>query len=328
MIQRAHGGAPAAPQNRIAQQELETVIPSRSPRREVQVGIFVLAGILAVLTALFMLTDPGTFRGRYYVTTTVADAGGIRKRDPVQLRGVNIGRVNDLVIRGDGVRLTLELEGDYRLPADSRVRLTERGLLGEKVAEVIPGRSERLVESGGVLASTDVGPEGAAGGLADIGATAQQVGSRADSVLLRAQLLLSDQTIGSVGGSARELQVLLAELSALAAEQRRELSGVGAALRRSAQGLEGATTQPELARAIARTDSLTLRLDAATASLGQASTSLASVMGRIDRGEGTLGKLTTDETLYNNLNTAATNLAQLSEDIRANPRKYLSVSVF
>src|SRR4051795_6589958 len=98
------------------------VQPNRSPRREVQVGIFVLAGILAVLAALFILTDPGTFRGRYNVSTVVRDAGGIRLRDPVQLTGVNIGRVSDLRLVPGGVKMTLEVEGKYTFPKDSRVR--------------------------------------------------------------------------------------------------------------------------------------------------------------------------------------------------------------
>jgi ABC-type transporter Mla subunit MlaD len=68
------------------------------------VGIFVLAGILAVIAALFILTDPGTFRGRYLVSTVVKDAGGIRSRDPVQLSGVNIGRVQELKLVPGGVR--------------------------------------------------------------------------------------------------------------------------------------------------------------------------------------------------------------------------------
>jgi ABC-type transporter Mla subunit MlaD len=121
---------------------------------------------------------------------------------------------------------------------------------------------------------------------------------------------------------------MLGALSALAADQRTQLSALSASLRRSAAGVENAATRPELARAIARTDSLTARLDAATAQLQAASTSLAVVTGRIERGEGTLGKLSKDDALYTNLNSAVANLNQLTTDIRANPRKYLSVSVF
>ena len=51
-------------------------------------------------------------------------------------------------------------------------------------------------------------------------------------------------------------------------------------------------------------------------------------MSRVDRGEGTLGKLTRDDALYNNLNAAAVNLNKLAEDIRQQPRKYINLKVF
>jgi phospholipid/cholesterol/gamma-HCH transport system substrate-binding protein len=331
MIQRADGGAPTAPRNRIPSEDLATVSVARTPRREVQVGIFVLVGILSVLFALFLLTDPGTFRGRYYVSTLVETAGGIRKGDPVQLRGVNVGRIRSFEIQDNGVRVRMELEGEYPVPADSRVYLSSNGLLGGVVATILPGRSPQKLADGGILPSTDASGAGAS----DIMATATAVGTRADTVLGRAQALLSQQTIGAVQTSAVELQGMLAELSALATEQRRELQGVSGSLRRSAAGVEGAATRPELARAIARTDSISLRMDAAARSFNAAGESMASIAGRIDRGEGTLGKLSRDESLYNNLNAAAANINQtatrygsLAEDIQANPKKYINLRVF
>jgi len=331
MIQRADGGAPAAPRNRIPSEDLATVSVARTPRREVQVGIFVLVGILSVLFALFLLTDPGTFRGRYYVSTLVETAGGIRKGDPVQLRGVNVGRIRSFEIQDNGVRVRMELEGEYPVPSDSRVYLSSNGLLGGVVATILPGRSPQKLADGGILPSTDASGAGAS----DIMATASAVGTRADTVLGRAQALLSQQTIGAVQTSAVELQAMLAELSALATEQRRELQGVSGSLRRSAAGVEGATTRPELARAIARTDSISLRMDAAARSFNAAGESMASIAGRIDRGEGTLGKLSRDESLYNNLNAAAQNInttaaryGTLAEDIQANPKKYIDLRVF
>lgn len=322
MIQHAGGGAQAAPRKRISNEDMALVTPVRSPRREVQVGLFVLVGILAVLLALFSLTDPGTFRGRYYVTTVVPDAGGIRKGDPVQLRGVNIGRIRSFEIQENGVRVRMELENEYVVPADSRVTLESNGLLGGVVAKFVPGTSrERLAEG-------DVVPPADALSQPGLMETAATLGTKADTVLGRAELLLSQQAIGSVHASAGELQTLLGELNQLAAEQRRELASLSGSLRRSAQGIEGAATRPELTAAIARTDSITQRLDQATAQLNTASTSLSAVMGRIERGEGTLGKLSRDESLYNNLNAAATSMRDLATDIKANPKRYISVSVF
>jgi phospholipid/cholesterol/gamma-HCH transport system substrate-binding protein len=298
--------------------------PVRTPRREVHVGLFVVIGLLAVLTALFALTDPGTFRGRYYVSTVVSSAGGVRKGDPVQMKGVNIGRVRDFTITGNGVRISMELEHDdgYVVPADSRVSIVSGGLLQSMVAEIIPGVSREPLQDGAVLPSVDA---------PTLTGTVENLSAGADTVLLRAQMLLNTQTIGAVGASAQQMQELLVQLTALAREQRGQLNVLTASLARSAQGLEGAASavsQPELARAIARTDSMSLRLDAATGSLQAATASLATLVQRVDSGEGTLGRLTRDDELYQNLNAAVTSLNQLTTDIRQNPRRYINVSVF
>ena len=58
---------------RLTEDELLSVLPARSVNREARVGIFVLIGVAAFLIALFTFTDVGTFRGRYYVTTTVPE---------------------------------------------------------------------------------------------------------------------------------------------------------------------------------------------------------------------------------------------------------------
>jgi phospholipid/cholesterol/gamma-HCH transport system substrate-binding protein len=322
MIQRADGAAPPAPRKRLSTEDLRTMAPIRQPRREVSVGLFVVVGVLAVLVALFALTDPGTFRGRYHVSAVVQDAGGIRKGDPVQLKGVNIGRIRDFTITSRGVRVSMELESEYPVPADSRVSIVSGGLLQSMVAEIVPGDSQERLADGAVLPVTEA---------ATLTQTAEELGANADTVLLRAQALLSRQNIDAVGASTQQMQELLVALTGLASEQRQQLNVLTSSLTRSAQGLEGAVGavgQPELARAIARTDSMSLRLDAATASLQQASTSIASLVSRMESGEGTLGKLMQDDQLYNNLNAAVTGLNQLTTDIRQNPRRYINVSVF
>lgn len=310
----------SAGKSRLSDADLALLVPPRGGR-EVKVGLFVLIGVLATLLALFTLTDAGTFRGRYYATTVVQNAGGLRKGDPVQMRGVNVGRVNGFRIEKDGVVVRLELEGEYRVPKDSRVAFRSSGLLGGLTAEIVPGASDAELKNGDVLPG-----EGAS--ATDVMAQASELGSQADTVLNRVQALLSQQTIGAVGQSAQDLQSTLAQLAALATEQRAQLATLSASLQRSATGVERATNGPELKRAVARMDSITLQLDQTVATLNRSSGSLETVLGRMERGEGTLGKLSRDESLYNNANEAAANTNALIADIRANPKKYLSVSVF
>jgi phospholipid/cholesterol/gamma-HCH transport system substrate-binding protein len=296
------------------------------------VGLFLILGLAAVLVALFTLTDAALFRGRYIVTTSVDDAGGIRKGDPVQMRGVNIGRVQKFTITPQGVDVRLELEGEYGVPKDSHVELQALGLLGGMVAEVIPGTSSENLGNGDRL------PGRRQAGAFD---AADEIASKADKVLGKVETLLSDETIRNVAGTtqnaeagSRQLRVLLGELSGAITEQRKELKTLVASLQRSSAALEKTVGAPELDRTVKRLDTLTERMDGVTQTLDRSSRSLESVMGRLERGEGTLGRLSKDDELYRSLNQAATSISQatvninkLTEEIRRDPKKYLTVQM-
>jgi phospholipid/cholesterol/gamma-HCH transport system substrate-binding protein len=51
-------------------------------------------------------------------------------------------------------------------------------------------------------------------------------------------------------------------------------------------------------------------------------------LGRMERGEGTLGRLSVDETLYVSMNSVALTLNALLADLQANPKKYINISIF
>lgn len=300
--------------------------PARGKDREAIVGLFVIVGIIAILTALFTMTDASVFRGRYVVTTHVPDAGGIRRGDPVQMRGVNVGRIQSFRISSQGVAIALEIEGEYPIPADSRVELRSSGPLSGMVADVAPGTSPTMARGGSVL-------EGAVGkGFFD---EAGKLADESKNVLSRMQTLLSEKTIANVETSGQQLSGLLKDLSEIAAKQKHELAALTASLRRNAEGLEKATTGPELDDAIKRVDNVAKRLETLSESLDRSSKSAETILGRMERGEGTFGKLSKDDSLYRNANEAVVNLNQtvqemrrLTEDIRKQPKRYLKLSFF
>jgi phospholipid/cholesterol/gamma-HCH transport system substrate-binding protein len=55
---------------------------------------------------------------------------------------------------------------------------------------------------------------------------------------------------------------------------------------------------------------------------------LNELMSRINRGEGTLGKLAKNDSLYNNLNSSAASLDRLLKDLESNPKRYVHFSIF
>ncbi len=300
--------------------------PSRGTSREIRVGIFVILGIGAVLTALFTLTDAALFRGRYIVTTVVPNAGGIRKGDPAQMRGVNIGRIQGFRIANDGVAVRLEIEGEYKIPADSHVELKSSGLLGGMVADVVPGNGDGFLRGGANL------PGAMGGGPFE---EVSKLSGESQKVLTRMQTLLSDQTIANLESSSSEMNALLKDLGSLAKEQKTELSALVASLRKTAGSVEKATAGPELEQATKRLETITRKLDTLADSLERSGKSTETILARLEKGEGTLGRLSKDETLYVSANEAVVNLNQtilemkrLTEDIRKQPKRYLKLSIF
>ena len=300
--------------------------PIRGQGKTAWVGLFLVVGIIGVLTVLFVMTDAAIFRGRYIISTNVQDAGGIRKGDPVQMRGVNIGRIMGFEISQGGVKIALEIEGEFKIPVDSRVELVSAGMLGGMKADIIPGTATNYVGYGDKLQG-----QSESGGSADL----DKLSTQAEDVMARVQKLLADDTIGNVNESTVHMRKLLADLSAAVVDQRKELAALTASLRKSSAGLEKTTNAPELERSIKRLDAISARMDDVTQTLDRGTRSMESVMARIDKGEGSLGKLTKDDELYDNMSRAALNVSQateninkLTEEIRRNPKKYLKVSVF
>ena len=314
-------------------EDKEDAAPPTGTNQTLWVGLFLILGLVALLAALFILTDAAIFRGRIIVTTHVSDAGGIRRGDPVQMLGVNIGRVQRFKFDKDGVEIRLELEGEYPVPKDSRVLLKSSGLLGGMVADIVPGTATTHLRNGDTIPGET---EEA------VMAAANRISAQVEGVLERVELVLSDPNIDSFSATTRNLEAgsgqmrkLLADMNVAVNDQRRELKALTASLQGSAEAFQKLATGPELDRTLKNVDAATARLQPVMSSLERSSAALESVMGRLERGEGTAGQLLRDDELYRNMNAAMLNMNQasvninkLSEEIRKNPQKYLKLSVF
>ncbi len=302
--------------------------PVRGKNQELWVGLFVILGTLVTVYLLLTLTDAAMFRGRYIVSSTVKDASGVRKGDPVQMLGVGIGRVQKFLIGQSGtVTLYLEIEGEYNsIPTDSRVELVSAGMLGGMVAKVIPGVGQEMARNGSTLTG-------------ELPPTMQQqveeAANEAKKTFSRVQTLLSDPMINDTHASVKELNQLLNRLSSIAIEQQKQLKVLTVSMTAASQNVEKATSREEIDRAMKRLDTLSASAERTASTVENSTKALDVVLGRIQRGEGTLGKMSTDEVLYTNLNKTlesvnATSLEMknLLADLKANPKKYLKVSVF
>jgi len=304
------------------EEEIRNLVPRRSGEREFRVGIFLILGLVSFMSVLYLMTEPALFRGRYVIETIVDDAGGIRRGDPIQLRGVNIGRVSgfDLIPGGDSVAVLLEVEGEYPIPTGSTVLLEATSALGGLVVRIEPSASQEMVGGGDRLP----GRRGA-----DLMATLEAAGAEAQVTFNQVQDLFSDTMISVVQSSAEAMHTLLQDMDRVITVQGEEVSRLTETLSNAAQRLvESAPEGADVDRVLARTDSVLIELRETGRTLGAASGSLTNILAALERGEGTLGRLLQDDSLYRNLNAALLSAEALTTDLRENPGRYLTVKIF
>jgi phospholipid/cholesterol/gamma-HCH transport system substrate-binding protein len=114
--------------------------------REVKVGAFVLAGLAALGTVIFMIGEERQlFQEKVDFTTTFADVQGLRRGSPVRMGGVDIGTVTQVGYAGDEadrkIHTVLSIIEDQamRIRQDSVASIEGKGLLGDKMIVVSVG---------------------------------------------------------------------------------------------------------------------------------------------------------------------------------------------
>lgn len=303
--------------------EITRAVPPAARVREVRVGIFVILGLAGFFIILFMMTSPATFRGRYTVLTHVDDAGGMRRGDAVTMRGVHIGRVRAFdLTRETGVVLSLEIERGWQIPLGSRTEVRSTGFLGGMIVAVVTGPGPGFVEPGTLLPGETVA------GVLDV---AGDMSGDVSDVLARIQAFLSDTTIAGTEGAVVAMRDLfsgvtgtLDTVDSLAAEARTVLTD----LRRTAANVEDVTGAEEWRNTLASAEATLASLERSATALEGPVASLGIILGRIERGEGTLGRLSVDDSLYNAYTDLAVSLRQLTDDVKENPRRYISLRIF
>lgn len=280
------------------------------------IGLLTIVAAAIFFWGLFWMLGAPVFRGGMDVTLLLSDGGGLKRSDRVQVQGVQVGTVRSIDLNPQGgvvVGLRIERE-DLALPTDTRASISG-DVFGAHVVDLIPGSSAISISPGDTLRGATA-PQ--------LTQMASDLGSRVESVLLNADRLLSPAAVADVHETAAVLPASAQELRA-AFEQLRLAS---IALRRTAEEVQGAEAGTALTGAISEVERSALALTSAAGRLEESLGSFASVMQKIDNGNGTLGRLVNDGSAFDELNSTLREVRALAADIRERPQRYINVRVF
>lgn len=125
--------------------------------QQVRVGMFVTLGLILSMVAIFLLGDiSGLFERQYTLYARFNEVSGLRMGAPIFLGGINIGKVEGIrfpkSINERKIVVTLQVRKEYkdRIREDSRASVVTQGLLGDKAVSVTVGSDDaKVIENGG-----------------------------------------------------------------------------------------------------------------------------------------------------------------------------------
>lgn len=304
---------------------------------EAKVGIFVFIGIM--LLVYMSLRVGGMKFGReegYEIFIRFDSASGLDKDASVRVAGVEIGRVKDILLQNNKAKVVLRIHPDVKIGKDFTAVLKTKGLLGERYIELIPGSpTAPPIESGGEVtrittytdmdklitilsdAAVDIkkiseslsnvlgGSEGQAT-LKNIVTNIEDITKRLDNIVKT-----NDEKFGRMMTNFEEFSKVLNEkgpeitggLKAVADNLNQVIAENRVPLKEGIGNIKAATDK--LGETLDTINRLAKNVEP---KINDSVNGISSIVKKIDKGEGTLGKLVNDTSVHDNFNQTLTGI--------------------
>lgn len=284
-------------------------------KAETSVGLFIVVAVIIFLYMTFQIGVLRFDRSNYYdYTVYFYDVSGLNKKSDVQIAGVKVGWVEDieLVNNGQQVRALVKVLKNYTLHQDAYGIIRQDGLLGTKYLEIIPG-DQRLavVKPGGILMKPSKEPVAIDAVLSEFQDIARNLHEITNAI--------RDVLGGDVG--SRRLERAIEGFTQAAesfTEVARSMDGV---IDKNRLSLEDLITDlrsfsrdlkeefPNLARDVRE------GVDRVATQFEHAAGPIGDMVGKINKGEGVLGKLIGDEDIARDAKLAIQGVKDYFESI-------------
>jgi phospholipid/cholesterol/gamma-HCH transport system substrate-binding protein len=330
---------------------------------EFAVGLAVLAALALVIGGALWLSETDVNQKKASHIARFRTVGGLGVGGPVTLRGVKVGRVEAIrLVENEWVETEFSIDRSVDLPRKPAVISASASLFGEWTANVVPFEPLPVDPNlrSALVESDEMGGDAWPGAtLPDIGqltAQASRIAGDVADVTQRIGQAFDSTALKNMQQSVKDLATISGRLVRFANTQTDRMDRVGQNVVTTSDAFSGVARTFEAA--VARLDTATrdnqlkdilensrgssadLRLAAADlrsvmaaaraneASLIRVLQAADSLMRKLQAGNGTLGMLASDSTLYRETTKTVIQFRELLTDIQAHPQKYLKISVF
>lgn len=296
--------------------------------REIKTAVLVIISIILFIWGYSFLKGKNLFDNSNKLFVVYENVAGLAPSAPVTLNGLTIGKVNSISINPDGKLLVeLHITTDFPIAKTSIAEIYDSGLVGGRQIAIKPNLLDKnYTVSGDYLqASSKLGlTDALAQQLEPLQAKIQQLLENADVLFSNVNDILDTQTRQNLKNSIASLNTTLSEFSVASKSINELLADNKSKLNSTLKNIDKvsgnfATISDSLAKA---------NLGQTVKNLEKTLAKVDKIMAELEQGNGTMGKLIKDETMYTNFAKTSKELELLLQDLRLNPTRYVNVSLF
>lgn len=257
---------------------------------------------------------------------------GIIESGAVYYKGYQVGSITEIMFNSEDPNkfvLRIVLRKDLKIPVGTKVMAKETNLIaGAKDLQLLYSESKEFHTPGDTL-QPDYDP-GMLGILEPIQGQLESVVTNLNQTLTSINNILSVDMQKDLNASIASLNLMLANLA--------NSTSTNGSLGKSLKNVETITgslaeNSESMGVALVNLENITTDLDSANIDqtllkLDSTMSSINSIMAKIDNAEGSAGLIVNDSSLYTNLASATASLDSLLVDLKANPNRYVHISVF
>lgn len=254
---------------------------------EVKVGFLVIVvSVLVGGMAMKVAEGPGMFGGREYYFRADS-ANGLVLNSAVRMAGIKVGVIKAIELEEGRAKIVILLDRKANITTSSGVELKADGILGDKHIELIPGKpGDPPLPPGSELAMTG-GKGGMDDVMADVSRVAKSLNELMDMINKAAREGDDTTQIGRIIGN---IEKITGDIHEITSQDKQKVHEILENIRNLSRNLDAYINEETLAR------------------VDRSLRNIEEITAKVNKGEGTLGRLINDEETVEELNSAISNV--------------------
>lgn len=293
-------------------------------KKELTIGFCVVVALFALFLGINFLKGINIFKAANYYYATYTNAAGLQVSAPVMLNGYKVGQVREINYEYDNlghVKAELSVDRALKLPKGT-MAVIEQDLLGTATVVLHPTAATTFEEVGATLKSET------ASGMME--AVQQKLMPNLEGLFVQVDSLVRSL---NVLASNPALTTSVNRLDAITLHIERTLKTINASMKSLPPVMNNVNDISDnlkvMSGALAElsSDLKELPIDTTMQNVAALSANLKTLSESLNRTDSSLGLITHDRALYDNLNNCAASLDSLLIDVKRNPKRYISIKL-